>query len=76
MFISLSRVFAKIGGFKMGLGVRITKKNAIWMSFVVCFVCMLQATWYMMVLCFWLVYAMFYGIVKGIIALVRKLRGE
>lgn len=76
MFISLSRVFAKIGGFKMGLGVRITKKNAIWMSFVVCFVCILQATWYMMVLCFWLVYVMIYAMVKGIVALVRKLRGE
>ena len=76
MFISLSKVFAKIGGFKLGLGVRLTKKNAVWMSLVVCFVCMFQAMWYLMILCFWLIYAMFYAMVKGIVALVRKLRGE
>ncbi len=62
MFLSLSKTIAKIGGFRLGLGIRITKKNAAIMSFVLFFVLMFQLMWYMMVVCFWLMYAMFYGI--------------
>ena len=63
MFISLSKTLARFGGFRLGVGMRITKKNALWMSFIVMFVCMIKATWYMMILCGWIIYAMFYGII-------------
>lgn len=81
MFISLSKVFTKIGGLRFGLGIRITKSNFIWMSLLTCMVCMLQATAYMMVITFWLVYAMFYGyfwctkkLILCIIKLFKKLK--
>lgn len=62
MFVSLSKVMAKLGGVRFGLGIRITAKNALWMSFIVMFVCMFQATWYLLVICFWLMYAALYGL--------------
>lgn len=61
MFISLSKTIGKVGGFRIGIGKRITSKNAWWMCLIICFVAMFQLMWYMMVLCFWLMYAMFYG---------------
>ena len=50
MFLSLSKTLARFGGFRLGLGLRLTKKNAIWMLFLVMFVYLLQAMWYMMIL--------------------------
>lgn len=61
MFISLSKTIGKVGGFRIGIGKRITSKNAWWMCLILCFVATFQLMWYMMVLCFWLMYAMFYG---------------
>ena len=75
MFLSLSKTLAKFGGFRLGLGIRITKKNALVMSFVLLFVLMFQAMWYMMVVCFWLMYAVMYGMwqcVKLPFRLLRK----
>lgn len=81
MFVSLSKTLSKIGGFRIGCGIRVTKKNAAWAAFVVALVAIFQLTWYMMVVSLWLCYAVFYGlfwcfkgIVLGIRALVRKLR--
>lgn len=71
MFISLSKALAKCGGFRMGLGLRITKKNAIWMAFIVMFVCLMQAMWYMMIISFWLAYAICYGLFLGIKKLIQ-----
>lgn len=71
MFISLSKMFTLVGGLRFGLGIRITKRNFIWMSLLTCFVCMMQAVLYMLVLCFWLLYAMFYGFAWGIKSVVR-----
>lgn len=62
MFVSLSRTLRKFGGARLGLGIRITAKNALWMSLIVLFVCMFQLAWYMVLLCFWLVYAVCYGL--------------
>lgn len=61
MFVGLSKTFAKFGGFRLGLGLRLTKSNAPVMLFVLMFVWMFQLMWYMMVLCFWLMYAVCYG---------------
>ena len=74
MFVSLSKAFSKFGNIR--LGVRITKKNAIWMLFVLMFVYMLQAMWYLLVVSFWPVYAVCYGCVWCVKKLFGKLRGE
>lgn len=69
MFISCSKMLTKFGGFRLGLGLRITKNNIMWMSFIIMFVSILQACWYMMLLVFW----MFYGMVYGTIYIVKKI---
>lgn len=62
MFISFSKTMAKFGGMRLGFGLRITKTNFIWMAFILMFVYLFQAMWYMLVLMGWLVYAVCYGI--------------
>ena len=71
MFISLSKTFAKVCGFRFGFGIRITKRNAPYMLFFMLFVWMFQIMWYMLVFSFWLMYAMCYGIYWCIKQLVR-----
>lgn len=62
MFISLSKTLTKVGGVRLGVGMRITKSNSIWMSLLVMMVQMFKAMWYLMVVMFWMIYAMFYGL--------------
>ena len=62
MFISFSKTIARFGGFRLGVGMRLSKKNAIWMSLIVLFVAMFQLMWYMLILCGWMMYAVCYGI--------------
>ncbi len=62
MFLTLSKTFNKFCGFRLGFGLKITKKNFFWMVFILMFVCLLQAMWYMLVFEGWLIYAFFYGI--------------
>lgn len=76
MFIGLSKTFAKFGKFRIGAGLRITKSNVLWMSIIVMFVSLFQLCWYMMVLCFWLMYAVCYGIYWCIKKLVTALKGK
>jgi hypothetical protein len=66
MFISFSKMITKVGGFRLGLGLRITKNNIIWMSFIIMFVCILQLCWYMMIMMFWMVYAIVYGMIYSV----------
>lgn len=72
MFLSLSKTMAMFGGFRLGLGIRLTKSNAIIMLFVIMFVAMFKAMLYMMILCLWLIYALIYGIVIGIKKLCQR----
>lgn len=83
MFVSFSKTLARVGGFRIGCGIRVTKKNAVWASLVVFFVVMFQLMWYMMVGTFWLCYAMLYAMfwcfkapILGIRAIVRKIAGR
>ena len=71
MSVSLSKTLAKFGGFRLGFGIRITKKNACYMAFIFLFACIIQLTWYMMLLCFWLMYAAIYGMYWCIRAIIR-----
>lgn len=74
MFFSLSKTLAKVGGFRLGLGVRMTKRNAPYMLILTFFVSMFQLMWYMMILCFWLMYAMCYGIYWCVKQICRKVK--
>lgn len=76
MFLSFSKTLAKFGGFRLGVGMRMTKKNSIWMLFIIMFVCILQATWYMLILVFWLMYAIIYGVVYAIKKLIAVTRDK
>ena len=63
MFISLSKTLARVGGVRLGLGIRMTKNNIIWMSLIIMTIQIFKAMWYMMIVVFWLMYAMIYGVV-------------
>ena len=76
MFIGLSKTLARFGGFRLGVGMRLTKNNIIWMSFIVMFVYLLKATWYMMIICFWIVYALYYGMFHCCRELLKKFKNE
>lgn len=76
MFVSLSKTLAKFGGFRLGLGLRLNKSNAAWMLFVLMFVYIFQAMWYMMILCGWLVYAVCYGVYWCIKKLIETIKAK
>ena len=71
MFISFSKTLAKFGGFRLGVGMRLTKKNSVWMLFIIMFIAIFKAMWYLMILTFWLIYAMIYGMIYMIKKLVN-----
>lgn len=64
MFISLSKTLAKFGGVRLGVGMRTTKKNAPYIAIFAAMMMMFKAMWYLMIVCFWMVYAVIYGICK------------
>ena len=61
MFVGLSKTIARFGGFRLGIGMRINKKNAVWIAFVIMFIALFKLMWYVMVFCAWIMYAIFYG---------------
>lgn len=63
MFISFSKTIAKVGGFRIGIGTRISKKNAPYALIGIFIYYMFMLCWYMLLGCGWLVYAMCYGII-------------
>ena len=75
MFVSLTKMMKTLCGFRLGFGIRITKKNALVMSFVLLIVLMFQLMWYMVVMCFWLMYAVLYCLWK-VVSLPFKLLGK
>lgn len=75
MFVGFSKTIAKFGRFRLGIGIRMNKKNALWISLIIMFIAMFKLIWYMMILCGWLFYAICYGIIwciKKIIKASRK----
>lgn len=73
MFVSFSKFAKKFGGIRFGLGLRLTKSNALWMSFVIMFVYVMQACWYMMLICFWVLYIVIYGMINVAKKIINKL---
>lgn len=74
MYISYSKVLAKFGGGRLGFGIRVTKKNALWMSLVYLFVLCFQLVWYLMLLVCWAYYMIFRWIYLGIKKLVGMIK--
>ena len=71
MFISLGSFLGRSKQ-RLGLGIRITKKNVWWMLLFAMFYGIFMMAWYMILICAWLVYAVFYGLY----ALIRSLTGQ
>ena len=71
MFVSLSKTLAKFGGFRLGLGMRITKKNIYYMGIFLLFYYMFLFTWYFLVMVFWLMGIMIYYVFKFYIWLFK-----
>jgi hypothetical protein len=63
VFISLSKTIAKFGGIRLGVGMRMSKKNAP--AFIVGLLTYYTFLfiWYMILFTFWMMYAMIYGTV-------------
>ena len=63
MYISLSKTLARFGGIRLGVGMRMSKKNAP--AFIVGLLtyCFGMFIWYIMLFCFWMIYVMIYGTV-------------
>lgn len=75
MFISFGKFLGK-SKIRVGAGMRITKKNFLWMSLILLMYYCFLLMWYIMVLCGWMVYAVCYGMfaaVRGIVRLIKKL---
>ena len=64
MFLSFSKTLKKMGSFRLGFGMRMNKKNAIFVCFAMLFVWTFQLMWYMIVGAGWLLYAMLYALYK------------
>ena len=79
MYLSFSKTLARVGGFRIGCGLRLTKKNILWMPIVLMFVYMFQLMKYMCVVAVWVLYWFFYGMyyltkqsIKAIVKLISK----
>lgn len=73
MFVSFSKVIARFGHFRVGVGFRITKKNMYYMLFFLMFYYVFLSMWYMILLSFWLMYIVYYGLFLSIKWCVKKI---
>jgi len=62
MLVGMSRRLRTMGGFSILAGVRITRRNAMWMIWIFFFLAMFWLMWKMLLLAGWGMYFMFYGI--------------
>lgn len=76
MFMSLSKTIAKVGGFRLGIRMRLTKSNAIWYYLLLTVVLTCQLCWYGMIFTCWLIYAFFYGIYWCVSRIYRLLSSK
>ena len=58
MLVGMSKRLKRMGGFSILAGVRVTKRNAMWMVWAVFFLAMLWLMWKMLVLAGWGIYYM------------------
>ena len=76
MFLSFSKTIAKVGGVRIGIGTRVSKKNAPYALIGIFFYYLFLMCWYMIIGCFWLMYAMCYGCYWVIKKLILSLKSK
>ena len=64
MFVSFSKHLKSMGGFRLGVGLRLTKSNFWYFFFVLLFVGCFYLAWYCVLACGWMMYYLFYGLYK------------
>ena len=62
MMVGMSKRLKRMGGFGIMAGVRITKRNAMWMIWIACFLGMIWLMWKMLLGGLWGVYFMCLGL--------------
>lgn len=62
MFISLSKTLARFGGIRLGVGMRMSKKNTPYLIIFASLMMLFKMMWYMMIVTFWLLYVALYGV--------------
>ena len=64
MFVGLSKRLKSMGGFRLGVGLRLTKSNCLYFLFVLLFVGCFYLCWYSVLACGWILYFLLYGLYK------------
>ena len=82
MFVGLSKRLKSMGGFRLGVGLRLTKSNCLYFLFALLFVGCFYLCWYSVLACGWMLYGLFYGLylmfkyaaigVKKLYALIKR----
>ena len=64
MFIGFSKRLKSMGGFRLGIGMRLTWRNCWYFLFMLLFVGTFYLCWYSLIACGWMMYYLFYGLYK------------
>lgn len=62
MFVSFSKHLKSMGGFRLGVGLRLTRRNCWYFLFMLMLVGCFYICWYSVLACGWALYGLFYGI--------------
>ena len=61
MFVSFSKRLKSMSGFRLGVGLRLTRRNCWYFLFVLVLVGCFYFCWYSVLACGWMLYGLFYG---------------
>lgn len=64
MFISFSKRLKSMSGFRLGVGLRLTKSNCWYFFFSLLLVGCFYLCWYSVIACGWMLYFILYGLYK------------
>lgn len=62
MFVSFSKRLKSMSGFRLGVGLRLTRRNCWYFLFVLMLVGCFYFCWYSVLACGWMLYGLFYGL--------------
>ena len=62
MFVSFSKRLKSMSGFRLGVGLRLTRRNCWYFLFVLVLVGCFYFCWYSVLACGWMLYGLFYGL--------------
>ena len=61
MFVSFSKRLKSMSGFRLGVGLRLTRRNCWYFLFLLVLVGCFYFCWYSVLACGWMLYGLFYG---------------